>query len=146
MKKIMLVSAVAAAAGFAALPASAADILARVISSTPVVQQVAVPRQVCTNEAVVSQAPKSGAGALVGAVAGGAAGNAIGNGGGRALPPLLASWAAPSLATVSKAPTARCKTSSSAPPRPFMKTAPATTTWSTNTRARSTTPRWQPTR
>lgn len=65
------------------------DILARVISSTPVVQQVAVPRQVCTNEAVVTQAPKSGAGALMGAIAGGAAGNAIGNGGGRAAATML---------------------------------------------------------
>lgn len=81
--KTIAVSAVAAAA-MASVPASAMDILARVISSTPVVQQVAVPRQVCSNEAVVMQAPKSGAGALMGAIAGGAAGNAIGNGGGRA--------------------------------------------------------------
>lgn len=73
-----------AAAALASAPASAMDILARVISSTPVVQQVAVPRQVCRNEAVVVQAPRSGAGALMGAIAGGAAGNAIGNGGGRA--------------------------------------------------------------
>src|SRR5437867_3930626 len=84
MKKTLVISAVAAAAGLAAVPVSAADILARVISSTPVVQQVAVPRQVCSNQAVVTQAPKSGAGALVGALAGGAAGNAIGHGGGRA--------------------------------------------------------------
>ncbi|ABM36403.1 glycine zipper 2TM domain-containing protein [Polaromonas naphthalenivorans] len=81
--KTIAVSAVAAAA-MASVPASAMDILARVISSTPVVQQVAVPRQVCSNEAVVVQAPRSGAGALMGAIAGGAAGNAIGNGGGRA--------------------------------------------------------------
>ena len=73
-----------AAVGLSALPASAMDILARVISSTPVVQQVAVPRQVCNNQAVLTQAPRSGAGALLGALAGGAAGNAIGNGGGRA--------------------------------------------------------------
>ncbi len=71
--------------GMLPMIASAADILARVISSTPVVQQVAVPRQVCNNQAVVTEAPKSGAGALLGAVAGGAAGNAIGNGNGRAL-------------------------------------------------------------
>ena len=69
----------------ASVPASAMDILARVISSTPVVQQIAVPRQVCASEAVLMQAPKSGAGALMGAIAGGAAGNAIGNGGGRAV-------------------------------------------------------------
>ncbi|MGH6638637.1 MAG: glycine zipper 2TM domain-containing protein [Polaromonas sp.] len=78
-------SAVATAAGLAAVPASATDILARVISSTPVVQQVAVPRQICSNQPVITQAPKSGAGALVGALAGGAAGNAIGNGSGRAV-------------------------------------------------------------
>jgi uncharacterized protein YcfJ len=81
--KIFAGSALAAAA-LASAPASAMDILARVISSTPVVQQVAVPRQVCSNETVMMQAPKSGAGALMGAIAGGAAGNAIGNGGGRA--------------------------------------------------------------
>ncbi|CAM3335984.1 hypothetical protein [Polaromonas hydrogenivorans] len=79
-----IISSAVAAAAMASVPASAMDILARVISSTPVVQQVAVPRQVCSNEAVVMQAPKSGAGALMGAIAGGAAGNAIGNGGGRA--------------------------------------------------------------
>lgn len=80
--KTLGVSTVAAAAGLASLPASAMDILARVISSTPVVQQVAVPRQVCNDQAVITQAPKSGAGALLGALAGGAAGNAIGGHGG----------------------------------------------------------------
>lgn len=89
MKKALVISTLAAATGLAAAPASAEDILARVISSTPVVQQVAVPRQVCTNEAVVTQAPKSGAGAVMGALAGGAAGNAIGNGGGRAAATVL---------------------------------------------------------
>lgn len=74
--------AAVALAGLSALPASAMDILARVISSTPVVQQVTVPRQVCSNETVMMQAPRSGAGALMGAIAGGAAGNAIGNGNG----------------------------------------------------------------
>ena len=89
MKKALVLSTLAAAAGLAVAPASAQDILARVISSTPVVQQVAVPRQVCNNEAVITQAPKSGAGALMGALAGGAAGNAIGNGGGRAAATVL---------------------------------------------------------
>ena len=46
MKKTIVISSVAAAALLTALPASAMDIMARVISSTPVVQQVAVPRQV----------------------------------------------------------------------------------------------------
>ena len=88
MKKVrastLLVSSLAGAAALASLPASAMDILAPVVSSTPVVQQVAVPRQVCNNQAYITQAPRSGAGALVGALAGGAAGNAIGDGGGRA--------------------------------------------------------------
>lgn len=87
--KTLALAAVMAGTGLAALPASATDILARVISSTPVVQQVAVPRQVCNNQAVVVQAPRSGAGALMGALAGGAAGNAIGNGGGRAAATLI---------------------------------------------------------
>ncbi len=58
--------------------------MARVISTTPVMQQVAVPRQVCNNSTVVSQAPKSGAGAVMGAIAGGAVGSQIGGGMGRA--------------------------------------------------------------
>jgi uncharacterized protein YcfJ len=54
-----------------------------VISSTPVIQQVAVPRQVCTTEQVAVQPSKSGAGALMGGIAGGAMGNAVGGGSGR---------------------------------------------------------------
>ncbi len=84
MKKALVISTVAAAAALSALPASAMDIMARVISSTPVVQQVAVPRQVCNNQQVITEAPKSGGGALLGAIAGGVLGNSIGNGGGRA--------------------------------------------------------------
>ena len=57
---------------------------ARVISSTPVIQQVAVPRQVCQDEQVAVPGQKSGAGAIMGGIAGGALGNAIGNGNGRA--------------------------------------------------------------
>ena len=87
--KTIVASAAAAAAAMASLPASAMDILARVISSTPVVQQIAVPRQVCSQEAVMTQAPPSGAGALMGAIAGGAAGNAVGNGGGRAVATMI---------------------------------------------------------
>ncbi len=56
----------------------------RVISSTPILQQVGTPRQVCTVEQVAVQQPKSGAGALMGAIAGGAAGNALGHGAGQA--------------------------------------------------------------
>ncbi|WP_291009050.1 glycine zipper 2TM domain-containing protein [Hydrogenophaga sp.] len=64
--------------------AQAQEAQGRVLSSTPVVQQVAVPRQVCQNEQVSVQGRKSGAGALMGGIAGGAIGNAVGNGGGRA--------------------------------------------------------------
>jgi len=56
----------------------------RVLSSTPVVQQVQIPRQVCSQETVPVPAQKSGAGAAIGAIAGGALGNAVGHGGGRA--------------------------------------------------------------
>ena len=84
-----LVASAVAAAGLASLPASAMDILARVISSTPVVQQVPVPRQVCNNQQVLTQAPRSGAGAVVGALAGGVRGNAIGHGGGRAVATMI---------------------------------------------------------
>jgi uncharacterized protein YcfJ len=61
----------------------------KVISSTPIIQQVAVPRQVCNNEQVVTQGQKSGAGAAMGAIAGGAIGNSIGNGNGRAAATVL---------------------------------------------------------
>ena len=87
--KTIVASTVAAAAAMASVPASAMDILARVVSSTPVVQQIVVPRQVCSQGAVMTQAPPSGAGALMGAIAGGAAGNAIGNGGGRAVATMI---------------------------------------------------------
>lgn len=65
--------------------AQAQDEQGRVISSIPVVQQVAVPRQVCVDQTVTVPGQKSGAGALIGGIAGGAMGNAIGNGSGRAL-------------------------------------------------------------
>ncbi len=84
MNKTFFISALAASC-LLSLNASAADILARVITSTPVVNQVAVPRQVCNNQQIMTETQRSGGGALLGAVAGGAVGNAIGNGGGRAL-------------------------------------------------------------
>lgn len=68
-----------------AVPALQAQEYGRVMSSVPLIQQVAVPRQVCHQQPVVVEQPRSGAGALLGMVAGGAAGNAIGDGGGRAL-------------------------------------------------------------
>lgn len=87
--KSALASSLAALAMGGAAPASAMDILARVVASTPVVQQVAVPRQVCNNQQIITQAPKSGAGALMGAVAGGALGNSVGGGNGRTAATLL---------------------------------------------------------
>lgn len=72
-------------AALAAAGVAEAEELGRVISSTPVVQQVGVPRQVCTTEQVVSEAPKSGAGAVIGAVAGAVLGHTVGGGSGQVL-------------------------------------------------------------
>ena len=71
--------------GLAAAGAVQAQEFGRVISTTPVIQQVAVPRQVCSQQPVAVEQPNSGAGSLMGAIAGGAMGNAIGDGSGRAL-------------------------------------------------------------
>lgn len=75
MKNLLLLSAATLASGL-----SMAQEVGRVISATPIVQQVNSPRQVCTTEQVAVQRPRSGAGALMGAIAGGAMGNAIGGG------------------------------------------------------------------
>ena len=56
----------------------------KVISSVQLIQQVSVPRQVCTQEQVAVQQNKSGAGAAMGAIAGGVLGNQVGGGSGRA--------------------------------------------------------------
>jgi uncharacterized protein YcfJ len=56
---------------------------AAVISTVQVIQSVAVPRQICTQDTVSVQASKSGAGAAMGAIAGGVIGNQIGQGSGR---------------------------------------------------------------
>jgi uncharacterized protein YcfJ len=56
----------------------------RVLSSTPITQQVAVPQQICSDQPVAVAPRPTGAGAVVGAIAGGLIGNAIGGGGGRA--------------------------------------------------------------
>ncbi len=63
--------------------------LGRVLSSTPLVTQVQVPRQVCSVESQQISGQKSGAGAALGAVAGGAVGNSIGHGSGRAAATML---------------------------------------------------------
>ena len=79
MKKIAILSALVAVATVAS-----AQEQGRVLSATPVTQQVGIPQQVCGNETVYSGNRNSGAGAVMGAIAGGAAGNAIGKGSGRA--------------------------------------------------------------
>ena len=72
--------------GFAAaMPVLAQQEVARVLSSTPVMSQVAVPRQVCSNQQVTTQGQKSGGGAILGAIAGGAIGSNLGGGDGRLL-------------------------------------------------------------
>ena len=50
----------------------------RVISSMPIIQQVAVPHRVCNTEQISYQQPSSGAGAILGALAGAAIGNSVG--------------------------------------------------------------------
>jgi uncharacterized protein YcfJ len=77
-------------------PVAAAE-LGRVISSTAIISQVSVPRQVCTQEVVQVQnevaTNKSGAGALMGGIAGGAVGNAVGQGNGRAVATVIGIFA-----------------------------------------------------
>jgi hypothetical protein len=68
----------AAALGMTLVTVGWAQDVGRVLSSTAVVQQIAVPRQVCSNEQIIYQGAKTGGGALLGAIAGGAVGNAAG--------------------------------------------------------------------
>ncbi len=75
--------------GIIASGASLAQEVGRVLSATPVMQQVVAPRQVCSTETVAQAQPRSGAGALIGAIAGGAMGNAIGGGAGKAAATVL---------------------------------------------------------
>ncbi|NVO06049.1 MAG: hypothetical protein HXX19_09035 [Rhodoferax sp.] len=84
MNKLQALSALLFTSG-----ACLAEDVGRVISSTPVVQQVGVPRQVCSTKQVAVQQPKSGAGAVMGAIAGGAMGNTVGRGAGNAAATLL---------------------------------------------------------
>ena len=65
MKKIILCTLLAGTAGLCA-----AQEMGNVISATPIVQQVGVPRQICNNETVVQQPRSSGGGALLGALVG----------------------------------------------------------------------------
>lgn len=83
MKKLLLVAALCPVGSVLAQD------MGQVIASTPVMQQVGVPRQVCTTEEIEVQPYKSGAGAAIGAIAGGALGSAAGNGPGRAAATVL---------------------------------------------------------
>jgi uncharacterized protein YcfJ len=83
MNRQILCSLATLAATCAVSQANAQE-MARVISTTPVVQAVGVPQKVCTTQAVTTN-EKSGAGAVMGAIAGGAIGNALGGGSGKGL-------------------------------------------------------------
>ena len=83
--KIGFVMGVASVLSILAAPAWTAVEQARVISRTPVLQQVLVPRDVCRDETATVQPAKSGTGAVVGAIAGGVLGNQIGDGSGRVI-------------------------------------------------------------
>ncbi|MEO8654703.1 MAG: hypothetical protein ABI409_11325 [Ramlibacter sp.] len=86
MKKAVLFSAMGVLAASGSI--ARADEVGRVLEASPVIQQVQVPRQVCSNQVVGGQ-PNSGAGAVVGGLAGGAIGNSGGGGGGRAAATVL---------------------------------------------------------
>lgn len=77
MKKILILSSLLCVAGLAS-----AQEYGRVISANPITQQIAVPRQVCSqqyvNEPIYNSNPN---GAIVGALAGGLIGSAVGGGG-----------------------------------------------------------------
>lgn len=79
MKKPLALTAL----GLAAFAAGAQE-TANVVASVPVIQQVAVPRQVCAQQPVAVEPQTSGGGALIGAIIGGVVGNQFGHGGGRA--------------------------------------------------------------
>ena len=80
--KGVLSTALLAAAGVSFAQANAGNAFGVVISSTPVVQQVTVPKQVCTTTHEQHYQP-GGGGAVIGALVGGALGNQIGRGHGQ---------------------------------------------------------------
>jgi uncharacterized protein YcfJ len=85
----MMTTGCVAALVAASMGSAQAQEQGRVISSQAVIQQVAVPRQVCNNQQVAVQGQKSGAGGMMGAIAGGAIGNNVGAGSGRALATMI---------------------------------------------------------
>lgn len=78
-------------ASLSALPAAPAlaQVHGNVISSTAIQKQFPVTKQVCTEQQVLVQQPKSGAGTIMGSIAGGTVGNAIGKGDGNALATMI---------------------------------------------------------
>lgn len=77
--KSIVSTALLAAAGVTLAQSGSANAYGVVISATPVVQQVTVPKQICTTTSVQNVQPNGG-GALVGALVGGVIGNQIGRG------------------------------------------------------------------
>ena len=86
MKKLFILSAALVTSG---LSLAQTQDMGHVLSATPILQQVGVPRQVCNTEQIAVQQPKSGGGAILGAIAGGAMGNAVGGGNGKAAATML---------------------------------------------------------
>jgi uncharacterized protein YcfJ len=84
MKKLIVALALLSIGALAS-----AQEVGKVISSVQVIQQVAVPRQVCSQEQAPVQQNKSGAGAAMGAIAGGVLGNQIGGGNGKTAATML---------------------------------------------------------
>ncbi len=92
MKKLLVLTALVATGGVCLAQEMNRDMgrdVGRVLSSTPVWQQVGVPQQVCTTEQVPVYQPRSGAGAVIGALAGGALANSASHGSGQAAATLL---------------------------------------------------------
>lgn len=88
MNKLAVFSIAAVAAATAGVAQAQAE-YGRVLSSTPVIQQVAVPRQVCSQQQYATPQPTTGAGGVMGAIAGGALGSQIGGGSGRGVATVL---------------------------------------------------------
>lgn len=76
---------VLAALGLVAVGATAQEVVGNVISTSPVIQQVAVPRTSCAPGYAQAQPETSGAGGIVGGLTGAALGSAIGAGTGNAV-------------------------------------------------------------
>lgn len=78
MKKIYITCLLMAVA-----TVSSAQEMGRVLSTTPIITQVVVPKQVCTNQTVQTQGQNTGIGGVTGLAVGAAIGNRFGKGDGR---------------------------------------------------------------